>query len=79
MNRRKSARIILYLRRIAIAKVVAEFIGEDATKLEADFVNIAAMLPWSIHAGNGLNRRVTLPAYRKLNREGIISQTFYRE
>jgi len=79
MRLRKIAQIIIYLRRVAIAKVLAELKDEDTTYLELVWVAAADMLPLSVHAGNGLNLRVAIPAYRKIRREGILSQTFRHE
>ena len=75
MNRRKVAQIILALRRVALAKIVADAKGESTTELGAEFVALARLLPWSVQAGGGLETRVTLPAYRKIRREGILAQT----
>jgi len=79
MRLRKIAQIIIYLRRVAIAKVLAELKDEDTTYLELVWVTAADMLPRSVQAGNGLNLRVVIPAYRKIRREGILSQTFRRK
>lgn len=74
MKTRKIAQIILYLRGLAIAKIILDLNQQDSTALAADFEATADTLPWSVQAGNGLNLRVLIPAYRKINREGILAQ-----
>lgn len=74
MNRREVATVIVELRRLAVAKIIADLLGEPTNRMESVFVALALTLPNSIQAGNGLNLRVVLPTYRKIKREGILAQ-----
>lgn len=77
MNRRQLAHLILALRRLIIAGLIAR-LREDrpAERLVGDeFTKLANRLPLRATLHGGLERYISHPAGRKIDREGLLAQT----
>jgi hypothetical protein len=79
MRLRKIAQTIVTLRKLNMEGYLDRLTDRDDSNPRAAFVALALTLPNSVQASGGLVRRVILPVYRKIMREGILSQTFRRK
>lgn len=76
VNRREVARVIVRLRRLLILGLIARMVDDDEAELFhiREFTELANCLPLRITIGAGLVKYVETPAYRKIDREGLLAQ-----
>jgi len=77
MSAREVAEIVVRMRALLNAGMIAELKGDDDehARLLFDFEQLAAALPLRVVWGGGIARRVIDPARRKVDREGILAQS----
>jgi hypothetical protein len=78
MKTRQIAELIVTLRLLLITGMVSRLMGDtDGEKrMEGLFEALSSHLPTSVQRNGGLIRRVSTPAQRKIDREGILAQRF---